>query len=299
MVVGLYFFSSKYKSRVFIQNTIIMNKIFALCLFCFLNVSNVFAHGDLHERIQKVTKQIKVYPDSAYLYVKRGKLYYQHESYKKSIDDLKKSNELGYTSIEQGLLFAKAYMQLDHYSKALKYTDAILLVSPQNVRAYKLKGDIYFIQKEFEESAKCFQEVINNAAQVMPENYIDIALAWEATSSEIGYNKAQVVLMEGINRLGQLISLYNQLLELYITHNDYQNAINLQLQIIDFSQRKEFGYFKLSELYKLSKNKQQAIKYIQMAKDAYNQLPDRIKSIEKSKEFIQDVTVAENKLKTN
>lgn len=154
-----------------------MKTFFALCLFCFVTTSNVFAHGDLHERIQKVTKQIKKHPDSAFLYVKRGKLYLQHESYKKSIDDLRKSKNLGYISIEQNLLFVKTYLQLEHYDKALNHTDVILQLSPQNVRAYKLKGDIYFRLKEFEESAKCFQEVINNAAQVLPENYIDTALA--------------------------------------------------------------------------------------------------------------------------
>lgn len=103
---------------------------------------------------------------------------------------------------------------------------------------------------------------------------------------------------EGINKLGQLISLYNTLLELYVDHQDYQQAIELQNQIINFSQRKEFGYFKLSELYELANNRQQAIIYIQKAREAYNQLPERIKGIQKSKDFIQDLNEAERKIKT-
>ena len=67
-----------------------MNRILlsVLLLNIFLLPSS-FAHGDLDERILEVTEEIKASQDSAYLYFKRGKLYFQHEEYEKSIADLK------------------------------------------------------------------------------------------------------------------------------------------------------------------------------------------------------------------
>ena len=65
----------------------IMKKTVILFLFNLILCGHIFAHGDLHGRILKVTKEIKVTPDSAYLYLKRGKLYFQHKFYNKSLSD--------------------------------------------------------------------------------------------------------------------------------------------------------------------------------------------------------------------
>ena len=85
-----------------------------LLLIFFLFASNiaVHAHGDLHERILKVTEEIKKNSDSAFLYFKRGKLFYQHNDFKRSLKDLKRSDKLGYENNEQYFLFAKNYFKL-------------------------------------------------------------------------------------------------------------------------------------------------------------------------------------------
>ena len=105
---------------------------------------NLNAHGDLHERILKISEEIKVNPDSAILYFKRGKLFYQHNNFKNSLKDLNKSADLGYFNLEQDFLFAKNYYKLKKYRSSLHFTAKILKVQPNNVNAYKLVGKVYF-----------------------------------------------------------------------------------------------------------------------------------------------------------
>ena len=128
-------------------------KIPLLLLFLFLSVGTVYAHGDLHERILKVTEEIEKNPDSAFLYYKRSDLYYQHDTFKKSLKDLKKSGRLGYKNSQQYLLLAKVYFKLKNYNSGLRHVGKILKDQPNNVKALKLRGEIYFDKNKFEKSA--------------------------------------------------------------------------------------------------------------------------------------------------
>ena len=64
---------------------------FLYILFFVLSNAVLNAHGDLHKRILNVTEEIQKNPDSANLYFKRGKLYYQHNNYINSLKDFKYS----------------------------------------------------------------------------------------------------------------------------------------------------------------------------------------------------------------
>ena len=257
----------------------------------------VFAHGDLHKRILKVTDQIKASPDSAYLYFKRGKLYYQHESYKKSIKDLISSNRLGYNSSEQKLLFAKSYFKLEEYENSLAYSENILSADPENVSALKIKAETYLELKNFYESAETFEKVIKYATQTFPQNYIDASIAWELLKDDNGEKRAVSIIQKGIENLGQIISLYNRLIELSIKHKDYDFAITTQLKVLNFTARKEAIYYKLSELYVLNNNNNKALENLTHAKEQFYNLPLRLQNTPFMKELINNIKIKEILLK--
>jgi tetratricopeptide (TPR) repeat protein len=268
--------------------------IFFLCNFIFIGYS--FAHGDLHERIVEVTKEIKVAPDSIYLYLKRGKLYYQHESYQKSINDLNTSKNLGYNSVEQKLLFAKAYFKLEDYKTSLSYSDNILFVDPENVHAHKIKAQTLLKLGKFYDSAESFEAVINYATQSFPQNYIDASMAWELLQNDEGNVRANSIIEKGIENLGDLISLYNRLIDLSIKQENYDFAIAKQYRVISLSPRKETAYYKLSELYLLNENPKKALENLNLAKEHYNNLPVRLQSTSFMKELIDNIKSKEAQL---
>lgn len=119
-----------------------------------------FAHGDIHERIIAVTKEIKENPDSAILYFKRGKLYSQHESNKKAIKDLKKANKLGFEGVACDLLYISTYKKMKKYKKAMAYAEKVHSYDPENYQALKFEAQILFEQGQYYKSAIHYEELL-------------------------------------------------------------------------------------------------------------------------------------------
>ena len=271
--------------------------IFFLCNCVFIQHS--FAHGDLEERILEVTQEIKIAPDSAYLFVKRGKLYYQHEEYKKSVIELEKSKDLGFNTIEQKLLFAKTYFKSEEYKTTLFYSENILSKDSENVHAHKIKAQTLLKLEKFYESAESFEAVINYATQSFPQNYIDASIAWELLNNDKGNLRANSIIEKGIENLGHLISLYNRLIDLLIKQKSYDVAITKQYRVISLSPRKESAYYKLSELYILNNNPKKALENLNLAKEHYNNLPVRLQQTSFMKELIDNIISKETQLQNN
>jgi len=274
----------------------------AVLIFFILNVifiGKIFSHGDLSKRIIEVSNEIKIAPDSAYLYIKRAKLYFQHEEYNRSIKDLDKSKVLGYDSIDQKLLFAKVNFSLKAFEITLSYCEEILTNDPNNVRAIKLKAQTYLEQSEFHKSALAYEEVIKYSIENFPENYIDASNAWELLNNEIGYQRATAIVHEGIDKLGDLMSLYSRLIELAVHEKDYTSAIETQLNVIKLSPRKESAFYKLSELYLLNDNRDQALVNLNLAKQHFYDLPTRLQNTQFMQELIKNIQTKEALLTRN
>lgn len=270
-----------------------------LLISCLSFPTHIYAHGDIHDRIVKTTIEIKEKPDSAYLYLKRGELYYQHEEFHKSISDLETSQDLGYYSNDQQLLFAEAYAKLDNHSEALNYVGIVLTAKPNSVPAIRLRAKINYNQQKYHASALEYERVIQFAEEPIPENYIETSVAWETLNTDQGDENAKAVIQNGIEKLGNIISLYYRLIELSIHSNDYEMAIKVQNEVIEFSPRKEAAYYKLAELQLCNNNKTDAIESLASAKAHINMLPERIKNTYFMKELIYNVKTKENLINRN
>jgi tetratricopeptide (TPR) repeat protein len=250
-------------------------------------------HGDLHERILKTSEEIKKSPDSAYLFFKRAKLYYQHEDYKKSLKDLDMSNELGNNSIEQELLYSGVYLKLKKFSHSMLYAQKVLHIEPRHVMAIKLMAQNYFTLGAYEKSALAYQDIIAYSTDHLPENYADASIAWEKLDNQVGYENAEEVIRKGIEDLGNLISLYNRLREIALNQKNYSKAILVQKEIIDIVPRKEFAFFKLSELHMLNNDETSALQSLAQSKSYINKLPQRTKNTSFIKELIENIKKTE------
>lgn len=265
---------------------------FCLLLFSSLAIANEI-HGDIHERILKVSGEIKASPDNAYLFFKRAKLYYQHEDYVKSLKDLLKSDQLGNDSFEIEFQFSMTYLKLQDYNNSMLYAQKILDKQSTHVRALKLMAQNYYQIHEFEKSALAYQDVISNSVVKLPENYVDASLAWENLGNEKGIVEADKVIRQGISDLGNLIAFYNRLRELALNQEDYIKAIQVQKVIITIVPRKEFAYFKLSELYQLNNDETSALHCLTQSKTSINKLPQRNKNTSFIKELIENIKKTE------
>jgi tetratricopeptide (TPR) repeat protein len=263
-----------------------------LLLFTSVTTAEVF-HGDIHERILKISKEIKKDSSNAYLYFKRARLYYQHEDYKNSLKDLNKSSILGISTPEQELLYSKTFLKLKDYNNSIYYAQKVLNKQPRHVRAIKLMALNYQELSEDEKSAIAYQNVIDNSTNRLPENYVDASIAWEKLNNEVGYENAEKILRKGIDDLGQLISFYDRLLELAINQKNYDKAIGVQKEIIPLLSRKEFAYFKLTELYQLKNDRALALESLNKSKSSIKKIPQRSQNTSFIKELIKNIKKTE------
>lgn len=270
-------------------------KLLYILLFV-LSSTGLYAHGDLHKRIVKVTEEIKQYPDSAYLYFKRGELYYQHNNFTNSLSDFKYSKKLGLDSFEQNHLIAKSYYHLHKYSNCRRIIKKILKDDSDNIHALKLLADIYFKKKKYEKSAQLYNEVVQKSNVVLPEYYLYASKAWYAIDTEQGKQRSQKILIQGIEDLGDIIVLYNKLISNYIDMQDFDSAAKFQTKVIEISNRKERAYLKLANIQIEQQKFKEARFCIARAEESYRKLPYRLRNTKFMKEFYSELQSKRNEL---
>ncbi|WP_243472070.1 tetratricopeptide repeat protein [Winogradskyella sp. MH6] len=255
------------------------------------------AHGDLHKRIQEVTEEIHKNPDSANLYFKRGKLYYQHSNYINSLKDFKSSSKLGLESVEQDFYIAKSNYHLENFSKSIRTIKRILKEDSGNVGALKLLADIYFKKSKYEKAANLYDEAILNSEAALPEDYLYASKAWYAIGTEYGHKRSQSILIEGIEKLGDIIVLYNELISNYIEMQDLDSAVKFQNKVIKISNRKERAYLELANIQIQQEKFEEAKISIDKAEDSYKKLPHRIRNAKFMREFYSELKTKKIELK--
>ena len=248
-----------------------------------------FGHGDLHERIKKVSQQIDQDPDSTYLYLKRGILYFQHEEYNKSIVDLKICEERQYNDIQLDLTFAKVYLRTQEYIHSLSYLDRILTKDPVYVNAWRLKGQVFYEMEDYDEAAVSFMKLLDLTNQTLPFNYLDASLAFEKMGSNEAIDQAISVIERGINDLGPLITFQERMVHLGLSHGQYDLALLYQTAIIDHLNRKESAFFKRAMIYLEKDEVQKGYDDLILSKKALEKLPSRHKNTKAMQDLYQKI----------
>lgn len=254
-----------------------MKKEFYIFLLAFLFVGQSLAHGELHERIKVVSEEIKTFPDSAFLYLKRGELYFLHEDFQKSIMDFDSCTILGLDDPRLHLGFANSYGEIGKYHTAIEHLDKILTNNKLDVNALRLKGQLLYESGQYLKAAHNFEKVIFNAKKSFPELYIEASFAWENSNDVNALLKASESIIMGIEKLGDLLVFYNRLVEIHLKSKDYTSALIYQSKILHISNRKEKAYYKRALIHIENGDSTAAKQDLEMASYAIENLPNRIK----------------------
>ena len=247
-------------------------------LLIFIYPKLVYSHGDLHLRIQEISSQIKDAPDSTYLYLKRGILYFQHEEYKESLADLNHCEESNYSDKLLDLTFAKVYYKIEKFDHSLKHLKKILKRDTDNVLAWRIQGQVLFEMKKYKEAASAYENVIKKAIRTLPSNYLDASICYELMDSNSSKLESITVVQRGLEDLGPLMTFHGRLVELGIKYKNFNLAIEHQNSIIELSNRKEKPLYERSLIYIKKGDKKMAKNDLLLAREAFDQLPIRQKS---------------------
>jgi tetratricopeptide (TPR) repeat protein len=166
-----------------------------------------------------------------------------------------------------------------------------------NVGALKLLADIYFKKSKYEKAANLYDRAILNSEATFPEDYIYASKAWYAIDTEYGHKRSQSILIEGIEKLGDIIVLYNELISNYIEMQDLDSAVKFQNKVIKISNRKERAYLELANIQIQQEKFEEAKISIDKAEDSYKKLPHRIRNAKFMREFYSELKTKKIELK--
>lgn len=251
-----------------------------------------FFHGDFHERITIINTEIKTYPDSSYLYLKRAKLYFQHEDFELSIPDFMTCDSLGYP-LQQEIYFglSQSYYALDSLHKAIAYADSTLKINPESVNVLRLKATIIIAQGDTCAATEALKQVLSITKKPLPINYYELSDALMYCKNQTTEDKVYEVLEKGIEQLGELPHLYKKLVDAAMHFNNHDKAILYQTKIIGLSLRKEFPTFKRALLHLKYNKKELAITDFKQVITYVNDLPEHIRNNPSVRELKHKATI--------
>ena len=140
--------------------------------------------------------------------IKQGDEAYKAQKYSEAIDSYTKA--VIYMPNDQNTLLkiANTYKLIGNNSKAISFYDKILTLDNTNADAYFNKGLIFASQKKFDDSIKCFEQVIKITPD-FPYAYYSLGLAYEQ-KEEVSKALEYFYLYTGIETDEKMLSVVNQ-----------------------------------------------------------------------------------------
>ena len=250
--------------------TLILTGFLCLSLNAF-----IFAHGDIHEQIERTSQRIEKDPNNTELYLKRGQLYIHHNEFEKAKDDYLKARELDADLIIVDLLLAIVYSKDDQAEIALDYANIFLTNQPDNPDGLIARAGI-FQQLENKIAAKAdLEKALDNINTPAPKHYLAITeVILQADNPN--YEEALSWLEKGQTQFGFDIVLKEKEIEILVENEQYETALHIIDDITERFPRKEKWFFLKGEICEKSNQKEAALTYYNATLEAIQVLPKRI-----------------------
>jgi tetratricopeptide (TPR) repeat protein len=204
--------------------TTIMTPALRVLVLCLVVSLPLAAHGDLHERIAALTKQIDEAPTNAELYLKRGELHRAHRDWKLALADYDRvaqlRPDLAVVDLARGLtLFASGTPE-----PAITALDRFLLKHPAHAEALLTRARARSKLGRHQTAAEDFTRAIAHTPRPRPEYYLERAQALAALG-DARIADALRGLDEGIKMLGPIVTLELYAMDLELRKNQHNAAL--------------------------------------------------------------------------
>jgi tetratricopeptide (TPR) repeat protein len=199
-------------------------------------VSPLAAHEGLHDQISEATRQIKVEPQNARLYLQRGELHRLHGDWRAALADYRRVEQLNSSLDEVRFARGRMYFEAGKAQQARIWLDRFLFAHPNHVDALVTRARVLVKLNHRLAAVKDYARAIASLAKPKPEYYIERAkvLVIEGRKDE-----ALVGIDEGIQKLGAIVTLQLFAIDLELSSKRYDAALYRLEQISAQSPRKE------------------------------------------------------------
>jgi tetratricopeptide (TPR) repeat protein len=215
-------------------------------------------HGDLHQRILELTEAIHQHPERTKLYLERGELNILHEDFPAARLDF-------YVCIQHGLMngrvslgLSKTLYHVGLSDSSLYYVDLALTYDAHHPSALEWRAFVLQDLDRFCESAQVYESLISLTPQPTPSLFIDASRAWKDCDEMDAEDQSIHALHQGLLHLGQIHVIEKELVSAYLRYGKYEEALNVQTNIIEHWASKIKPYYERAEIYLLMQKKELA-----------------------------------------
>lgn len=214
----------------------------AICLmltmaFVGIGPLTAIAHGPLHERMDRVAKQIEKAPRDAALYYERAVLHREHGDLEIARADLEHSLSLEPKDLTTQCEFASVLLECGEATPALEGARAILVVTPEHPRARLVEARALVALEQLEEAIDGFDRLIERGPPPSPDLVLE-RFRTVRTADPTNTREAIRGLETGIARIGPLVSLVLPAIEIERASGFTDRALARVEQLKDQAGRK-------------------------------------------------------------
>jgi tetratricopeptide (TPR) repeat protein len=204
---------------------------------CGGRLSPLFGHGDLHDQIAVITRQLAADPNNPGLLLKRAELFRLHSEWSKALDDLDRANPVDGSNPRIELLRAKVLLGSGQSQLARLSLDHFLEQQPEHVDALITRSRVLLTLGQNIDAAADLSKAIAASPTPDPDFYLQRAEAlFRAKPPRI--EEALRGLDEGMLKLGAPV-LALAAVDLELTRLNYDAALERLDRIASASARPE------------------------------------------------------------
>jgi tetratricopeptide (TPR) repeat protein len=247
----------------------------ALGWILLLGAWQAWAHGSLHEQIQRLTQELEAHPDRRDLLIERGTLYRVHELHSEALLDWEKAARLDPKDATNDFRLGIAALALRQTNAAVERLERFAAQVPGSIpgqleaaRACRLAG-------RHGDAVRYWTTAIRKAAEPRPEWFLDRARSAERA----GIPPIEVLagLDEGIARYGPLPPLQLKAVEIEVGRGAIDSALHRLSESASRAERKERWLLRRAEVLAGAGRSDEARTEFLAARAAIEQLPERIR----------------------
>ena len=196
------------------------------------------AHGDIHDQIVMVTRQIQLEPENAKLYLKRGELHRVHGDWDSALSDYDQVARLAPTLADVDFYRGMALLESGLTKPARACLDKFLAKQPDHAEGLITRARALAKLGEGKAAAMDFSHALSRMAEPKPDYYLERAQAL-ASAGDAHLAEALCGLEEGMKRLGPLLSLQLKTIDLEVSRKNLDGALLRLDKILGQSPRRE------------------------------------------------------------
>lgn len=242
----------------------------------------VAAHGDLDEQIEAVALQIMQQPGSAVLYLKRADLHRFHGDPVAAAADYDVAAGLDPALSAVHLGRGQLHVAEGRFAAAREALDLFLSENPHHAQGYLLRARAKALENKHLPAAEDFARAIQLSATPEPEHFLGQAKSLAAAGPE-HVTAALVALENGISKLGNVVTLGLQAVEVEVQLGRYDEALARLEKMKKAGVRQEFWLERQGDVLRLAKRHAEAEAFYLAALQALQLQPPRIRNTQSTK----------------